>query len=102
MKDDKTGGPAFPAVRIVGREYQGMTLRDYFAIHCDQPGQDEIARMAGVRCAYVNGDGAEDEQGEKLPKWVEWYGGLSTDERFGLYARVRYALADAMLRERER
>ena len=30
---DKTGGPAFPAPIIDVRGHEGMTLRDFFAVH---------------------------------------------------------------------
>ena len=78
MKDDKTGGPAFPAVRIVGREYQGMTLRDYFA------GQ----ALAG----FLANPAATEAQTS-----VEHEGSLEE-----LAALASYSFADAMLKERER
>jgi hypothetical protein len=32
-----TGGPAFPSAAFEQHEYQGMTLRDYFAAHAPEP-----------------------------------------------------------------
>jgi hypothetical protein len=31
MKENNTGGPAFPATNHHGHKLEGMTLRDYFA-----------------------------------------------------------------------
>lgn len=103
----KDGGPAFPIVGEIKDGWPmkaapvlsaGMTLRDYFAIHADQPGRTEIAALAGVR---VKGVGAKWEDPD-VPHWEDWWSGLSSEERFSLYARVRYAIADAMLKERSK
>lgn len=77
----------------------GMTLRDYFAIHADQPGEAEIVAAAGL-CRNKQG-WITCEDGEKRG-FNEWYSGLSNEYRFSLYAKVRFQLADAMLAERDK
>lgn len=76
------GGPAFPETRWddkTGQEVQwlGMTLRDYFAAKALGP---TIAR-------YLNMTAATNEQRDKYAN---------------LIAPTCYAIADAMLKERER
>jgi hypothetical protein len=97
----KDGGPAFPhedgqfgGANDAGSH--GMSLRDYFAIHADQPGEAEIVAAAGLsmKAGYV-----ECEDGEKR-YFSQWYSHLSNEYRFSLYAKVRFAIADAMLAER--
>jgi hypothetical protein len=77
--------------------YNGMSLRDYFAIHGDQPGVLEIASAAGLRSEdnfwVIGADG-------KKQKFNDWYHALSQHERFELQAKVRYQLADAMMKHR--
>jgi hypothetical protein len=73
-------------------------LRDYFAIHCDQPGEAEIVTAAGL--TFSNGEVWADER-TSLGSFAKWYRDAPQDERFRLYAEVRYALADAMLKARE-
>lgn len=71
---DKNGGPAFPTEGVVCRDgilYEGMTLRDYFAAKAMQ--------------GFVTSLGIV-------------HGTVPTDEDI---ARYSYALADAMLKERE-
>jgi hypothetical protein len=76
-----------------------MTLRDYFAIHCDQPGTAEIAAAAGLSMKSPAGVFVILPDGIEM-NWADWWNGLSAAERFSLYARVRFAIADAMLAER--
>lgn len=100
------GGPAFPVHggmpdddprnKIIGG---GMSLRDYFAIHCDQPGAAEIVSAAGL--TYSVNQVWTDEK-TSIGTFNDWYGGLDPIERYALYARVRYALADAMIAQRDK
>jgi hypothetical protein len=98
---DNDGGAAFPLhipATDAGSWDHGMSLRDYFAIHCDQPGQAEIVTAAGLTYSvgqvWVTGDAS-------LGTFDKWYASLPQERRFQLYATVRYALADAMLKARE-
>lgn len=99
------GGPAFPMPMYEDHHgdyqggYSGMTLRDYFAIHCDQPGEAEIVTAAGYELA----EGAVwDGPSTRLGSFSSWYRELSAEKRFSLYAKVRYAMADAMIKERNK
>lgn len=98
-----TGGPAFPWGEH-GTVLGGMTIRDYFAIHCDQPGEQEIATAAGFELkdgqilfpVHPNDGPGRASKG----MFRDWYRELTQQERMSLYAKVRYQLADAMLAER--
>jgi hypothetical protein len=81
------------------RNPQTMTLRDYFAIHGDQPGVAEIVSTAGL--TYASHRVWKDSQ-TNLGSFDDWYNSLPQLERLALYARVRYAIADAMLAERSK
>lgn len=99
----KDGGPAFPFLELdgAGAPYQqnpGMTLRDYFATHSVQPGCGEIASVAGL--TYRVG-GIWSDAETRLGSFDEWFNALPLNERLYLFARVKYAMADAMLRARE-
>jgi hypothetical protein len=110
MKIDD-GGPAFPSgesytkTDLMGNSYhntrwplhKGMTLREYIAIHCDQPGRLEIASAAGQTLREFCGLSYDDPGRLAFPTWDEWFHQLPQSERFRLYAKVRYAIADAML-----
>lgn len=103
----KNGGPAFPHEPFHNPSYaergdvygsRGMSLRDYFAIHCDQPGEAEIATAAGFtlesgRVWYTTTDGGL--------TFNDWWRTLTQEQRFELYAKVRYEMADAMLKARD-
>jgi len=75
----------------------GMTLRDYFAVHADQPGVSEIVAMAG---GETDGFRVKFSSGGSECKFNEWWNNLPLEDRLTLSARVRYAMADAMLAER--
>jgi hypothetical protein len=92
-----TSGPAFPC-RDDALTYAGMTLRDYFAAHSVQPGCGEIASLAGL--AYRMGRVWRDDS-TSLGSFDDWFNGLPLAERLDLFARVKYAMAAAMLRARE-
>ena len=70
----------------VGLTHRAMSLRDYFATHLDQPGQVEVAAMAGVR---VRGVGATPWEDKDAPRWEEWWGSLPSDERLGQAREIR-------------
>lgn len=94
------GGAAYPAGNFEGVEPSwGMSLRDYFAIHCGQPGATEIVSAAGL--TYSVNLVWTDEKAS-IGTFNDWYGGLDPSERYALCARVRYALADAMIAERSK
>jgi hypothetical protein len=50
MKENNTGGPAFPATNHHGHKLEGMTLRDYFAAKAMQAilSSDRYAGLIGV------------------------------------------------------
>lgn len=101
MSNTNTGGPAFPTLQDEGLEFhraEGMTLRDYFAIHSVHPGMGELASMAGL--AYRNGGIWKDEK-TRVAGADEWFSELPLSERLDLFSRVKYAMADAMLKARE-
>lgn len=75
----------------------GMTLRDYFAVHADQPGVSEIVSMAG---GETDGFRVKFSDGGTEYKFNEWWNDLPLVDRLDLSARVRYAMADAMLTAR--
>ena len=70
-----TGGPAFAVAELANIKWEGMTLRDYFAA--------QALTGAQIWDAVLNGKNAQFSGGvEKL-------------------AEAAYAVADAMLKERE-
>jgi len=85
------GGPAFP---IEVLHEKGLSHRDYAAIHADQPGIAEIVSMAGL--TYSNAQVWSDEK-TSLGTFEMWWRTIPNPERFMLSARVRYAMADALL-----
>lgn len=76
-------------------------LRDYFAIHCDQPGRLEIATLAGVETLETSSLPWGNPERKGLPTWESWFNALPQEERFRMYATIRYQIADAMLKARE-
>jgi hypothetical protein len=98
MSTKDTGGPAFPAMHFdLADNEHGMTLRDYFAIHSVQPGCGELASMAG----YTYSSGAVwSGPDTRIARFDDWFGAMPLPERLELFARVKYAMADAMLKAR--
>ena len=97
------GGPAYPVpsyVNVDGVTHesrpQGMSLRDYAAIHSTQPGCSEIIAMAGLTWSASRVWLSEDT-GISFDQWWET---MPLAARLDLCAKVRYAQADAMLRAR--
>lgn len=89
---------AFPISTATANHATGMTLRDYFAIHSVQPGIGELASMAGL--FYRNGSIWKDEQ-VRVSGGEEWFNALPLSERLELFSRVKYAMADSMLKSRQ-
>lgn len=95
--------PAFPR-----EDYQsdnapgqrGMTLRDWFAAGCDQPGASEIVATAGFVWS-ANQVWHPDEPKTPIGSFDKWWSELPLAKRYSLYAQVRYAMADAMLAARD-
>ena len=77
----------------------GMTLRDYFAIHSVQPGCGELATMAGL---YYSQGAVWSNSETRVDNFDAWFCGLPLTERLDLFARVKYAMADAMLEARQK
>lgn len=113
MTERKDGGQAFPT-EFYETEHgdrvepfagsPGMTLRDYFAVHCDQPGEAEIIVAAGLTSLSSAGyfvTGFPDDPDKKIT-FTDWWREVSQEGRFRLYAKVRYAIADAMIAERDK
>lgn len=98
----KDGGPAFPCEwDYIGSNRSaanGMTLRDYFAVHSTQPGCSEICALKGLR--HQLGAVWQDAD-TRIASFDYWWEDLPLDERLLLSARVRYAQADAMLKARK-
>jgi hypothetical protein len=76
----------------------GMSLRDYFAVHADQPGYAEIVTHAGL--TYGSNQVWKDAQ-TSIGTFDSWWRDLPNSERFRLSAEVRYAMADAMIAARK-
>jgi hypothetical protein len=74
----------------------GLTKREYFAVHLDQPGMAEIVTAAGL--TWSNNEVWEGEH-ISLGYFDKWWSTLPQARRFALYAKVRVALADALLAE---
>ena len=85
--------PAFPYGEH-GTVLGGLTKREYFAIHCDQPGVSELVTAAGLICP--DNWSVWRDKDTKLGTFTEWYAKLTNAERFELYAKVRVQIADAM------
>lgn len=81
MDDNKTGGPAFPQKEPLSNDWQGMTLRDYFA-------------AKAMNAVMANNGGAV--QANSACGWSLCNCTLSDVAEFS------YQVADAMLAEREK
>ena len=62
MSNTKTGGPAFPLKEPMSNDFQGMTLRDYFAAKAmqgfvsDPDWRSDMMPDETARAAYVQAD----------------------------------------------
>ena len=107
MSEIDDGGPAFPGMQRVSLggdswdwdHASGMPLRDYMAIHADQPGAAEIVTEAGL---VMNSQGVWKSSSERIARhFNEWWEDVPQAERFRLSAAVRYRIADAMIAARK-
>jgi len=89
--------PAFPCGGQTFAPHCGMMLRDYMAIHTEQPGMIEVCEAAGL--VYKNHQVWSDSD-TTLGSFNDWWSGLESDLRYELNATVRYRVADAMLAKR--
>lgn len=89
MSAAHNGGPAFPVPGLQNDEdFNGMTLRDYFAVHADIGDVDQLSQQIGASLT-----------GRPCPDWaIEPHGCLSWWAEYR--AIVRYIEADAILKER--
>lgn len=94
------GGSAFPNMgkHANNNPEGGLSVRDYFAIHCDQPGCAEITEAAGL----VFRDNRVWTSETAGMGFNDWYNALPSARKLQLYAQVRYAMADALLAERNK
>lgn len=101
----ETGGPAFPfqcqGPTTAPEFYYGMSLLDYFAVHSTQPGVVEVAKAAGVGIdtnhrVYLT------EDAKAGISFNDWWISLTLERQCELSAAVRYAEANAMLKERSK
>ena len=89
MSERDDGGPAFPLTResSFSKNYEGMTLRDWFA------GQADISSALGL----LHREGCENLIGKPMPDdfvdMVRWH--------FDVVAALRMIAADAMLEARK-
>lgn len=103
-KKIEDGGPAFPTIPTYdsqgypSQESEGLSVRDYFAVHADQPGYAEIVTHAGL--TYGSNQVWKDAQ-TSIGTFDSWWRDLPNSERFRLSAEVRYAMADAMIAARK-
>ncbi len=97
MSSVNDGGPAFGHGDPTNGGDPGMTLRDYLAVHADQPGFVEAYQLAGEPDVALP-KGWEANQQSRANKW---WTGLSLDEKYRFYSTLRYMVADAMLAARQ-
>lgn len=96
MDTRDTSGPAFPVLHVYtdrdgevdSRSDEGMSLRDYFAVHADIGDVDQLTMTTGVRLLGRNCPLMQADTKACLEWWAEYR------------ARLRYIEADAMLKER--
>lgn len=100
MTKIKNGGPAFPVMWDFAENETGMSLRDWFAAHADQPGRAEIISAAGLK--YQTAEGPYLDIPDRCGVSFDvWWREMPQAERFRLCAKVRYEMADAMIAARE-
>ena len=88
MKEHDDGGQAFPRAGALGDGWEGMSLRDYFAVHA----------LNGAICneAFMK------KVGEFIPVDKEGVDREDKDRgRYEFVSRQAYAIADAMLKQRK-
>lgn len=97
--NDIDGGPAFPTdgehqSGLNTWHHEGMSLRDYFAVHSVHPGAGEVAAIAGL--TYRLGAVWSDAD-TRIGSFEDWFSRLPLTERLELFSSAKYAMADAML-----
>ena len=92
------GGPAFPVQDAATWQGHGMAMRDLFAASAPPPAYDEICLVAGV--GYENQRVYIREDDTIGMNFLDWWRRIPLARRMELTAKVRYAYADAMLKER--
>jgi len=81
----------------------GMSLRDYFAAHADQPGYVEAYQLAGCpEVACPPGFNKDHFATDMESRARVWWGTISVLEKYRFYSRLRFLAADAMLAEKKR
>lgn len=104
------GGYAFPypALANVGFNPQydmgGMKLRDYLAANADQPGVMEAYQLEGSPDVPKPAGWREDNWNDPAhvgSRADAWWRALPLDEKYRIYATLRYKIADAMLAARD-
>ena len=95
MSKINDGGTAFPCVRDV--EYEGMSLRDYFAAKAPNMDIADICNVMEWDVTLPIG-GPEDDQAisQEETVWTRWRE-LTLWQRLAADAKYRYLFADAML-----
>lgn len=89
------GGPAFPSLRELGdiaTTDAGMTLRDYFATHCNTLG-DKVSTDLAVELAATQGVTKPGDNQDTLGWHRYWC---------AVHSAHRYMMADAMLAARDK
>jgi hypothetical protein len=96
---DNSSTPAFPNItpEMCIQGGPGLSKREYMALHVDQPGVAEIITAAG----YTSRDAFQmwSDPDTTIGTFPQWWAKLSNERRFELYAKVRVAMADALLAE---
>ena len=94
MSTIDNGGPAFP-LQSIGPDfapgYAGMSLRDHFATHCGELG-DEVSMVLAAELAATQGV-AKPADSKDLMGWHRFW--------CAVHAAHRYMMADAMLAARK-
>jgi len=109
MTTHDDGGYAFPQPddgigNPIGNVWDGcggMSMLDWFASKCDQPGVVEAYQLRGCPDVPVLHGWREEDLTMEL-RAMKWWGSLSLHEKYATYAELRYMAADAMLAERNR
>jgi hypothetical protein len=77
----------------------GITARDYFAAHAEQPGVAEIISAAGLYSP--DGHTVWSDPETQIGTFTKWWSTLTNERRFYLAAKVKFEQADAMLKARK-
>lgn len=77
---------------------EDVSSRDYFAAHCNEPAKTELAALGGMVLTFGE---VSRSRGVNPKAFTIWWEALTGTRRLALIAKARYAMADAMLAERE-